>query len=467
MMTKKYQNAVEMLKTFLICLLFLCAVSMSALYFYRSSFLFSQKNTGAGGSDSYSDSEDGSSQLNGLVLPETVAVKSAGEHMYAITQGEGYVKLIYRAVCKNISVALSDACTAAEGDDAVWENACLEDDFMLVKFHAPLLHSVIYADAASNKGEEALAHGIDADIGAIDQIFIFPKRTAAGDVFAMVRNSDGKVFTLSLNERVESGDLSVGDDFDIYINASAMTTADLYCHTETDKNVLCSTVLHSHGLNSQKISLSEGYAGIVDDAELCGSIATFFDINPDKNGNYYDENTLSTVYVATHGSLHIGENTISYSSAGESGGIPLSNYSDIFSRGGIDTTEAIILSQLFISGYDDLDRRFLGGDAHPVLSAVYSDGGTVTLEYIYCYSNVEIEGSGIACKLSLKDGKIVKFEAGSNIYDVSEGGERRQSLSPAWRLNMSLPKDTEALYTLKYRYFVTDMFAEWVAVKIK
>ena len=440
---------------------------MSALYFYRSGFIFSQKSAGSSDPDSYSDTTIRGGQLNGLILPETVAVKSSGEHTYAITQGEGYMSLIYRTVCKNISVALSDVCTAVQADDQAWENACLADEFMLVKYHAPLHHSVIYADAASNNGEEALEHGISIDIGTLDQIFIFPEKTSAGDVFAVARNKDGRVFNLTLIEAAKTEDLSKSEDFDIYINASAMTLADLYCQTETGNNVLCSTVLHSYGLNTQKINLSCGYTGILDDTELQGSIATFFNINPDKSGNYYDEATRSTVYVATHGSLHVSEGGIRYSSTGESGGIPISNYSDIFSRSGVDTTEAILLSQLFISGYDDLDRRFLGGEAHPVLSAVYSDGGTVKLEYIYCYSNVEIEGAPLACQLSLKDGKIVGFQAGSVIYNVSEGGERRQSLSPSWVLNMSLTPDGDGLYALKYRYSADEMFAEWVAVKIK
>ncbi len=467
MKTIKSQRATEALKTVLICLLFLCAIALSAMYFYRSGFLFSQNNTAGGASDAISDAEMGVQQLEGLILPESVAVKPYGKHTYAITQGEGYMQLIYRQVCKDLALALSDGCTATVSDDETWEQACMEEDFILVKYHAPISHSVIYADAASALGEDALKNGLKTNIGAVDQIFIFPDRTGQGEIFAITRGQYGQVFVLSLIEEASSRDTVRAEDFEIYVNASAMTPADLYRHTGNREDILCSTVFHSYGLNTQKISLSEGFSGILEDTALVNSVATFFDINPDKSGNYLDEKTQSIVYVATHGSLHVGESTISYSAAGDAGGIPLTNYSDAFAKNGVTTSEAILLSQAFISGYDDLDRRFLGGDAHPVLSAVYSDGSTVTLEYIYCYSNVEIEGSGTACKLSLKNGKIVRFEAGSNIYNVSEGGERRQSLSPEWVLNMSLPQVGDGLYTMKYRYRVSDMFAEWTAVKIK
>ena len=67
----------------------------------------------------------------------------------------------------------------------------------------------------------------------------------------------------------------------------------------------------------------------------------------------------------------------------------------------------------------------------------------------------------------LKFARLVNFEATSNIYRLSEGGERRQSLLPEWILNMSLPQAADGLYTLKYRYCTSDMFAEWVAVKTK
>lgn len=463
----KSQRVTEALKTALICLLFLCTVALSALYFYRSGFLFSPQNTVGASSDNSSDAQIGTEQFDGLIMPEAVAVKPQGKHTYAITQGEGYMQLIYRQVCKNISVALSNKCTAAPADSAVWEAACAEDDFILVKYHAPLSHTVIFADAASSLGEGALKNGLETNIGAVDQIFIFPDKTGTGDVFAMTRSFSGEVFTLTLNEDTNEQDTVKSEDFELYVNASAMTLADLYSHVGSRPDVLCSTVLHSYDLNTQKIVFSSGYTGIIEDTDLCGNVATFFDINPDKSGNYYDEKTKNTVFVATHGSLHIGENGISYSAAGDMGGIPLSNYSDIFSAGGIDLLEAIVIAQQFIGGFDDLDRRFLGDDAHPVLSAVYSDKGTVTLEYIYCYSNVEIEGSGTACRLSLKNGKIVKFDAESNIYAASEGGESRHSLSPEWVLDMSLPQIGDSLYTLKYRYRTSDMFAEWIAVKIK
>lgn len=448
-------------------MLFLCAVALSALYFYRSGFLFSQKNTAGASSDTSSDTQIGTEQLDGLIMPEAVAVKPQGKHTYAITQGEGYMRLIYRQVCKNISVALSNKCTATVADSAAWEAACTEEDFILVKYHSPLSHTVIYADAASSLGEDAIKNGLETNIGAVDQIFIFPDRTGMGEIFAITHSIGGEIFTLTLNEETNIHDTVKAEDFEIYVNASAMTLADLYCHTGSRSDVLCSTVLHSYGLNTQKIAFSQGYTGIIEDTELCGSVASFFDINPDKSGNYYDEKTQNTVYVATHGSLHIGENGISYSAAGDTGGIPLSNYSDLFSLNGIDVLEAIVITQQFIGGFDDLDRRFLGGDAHPILSAVYSDKGTVTLEYLYSYSNVEIEGSGTACSLSLKNGKIVGFEAKSNIYTVSESGESRHSLSPQWVLDMSLPQVDNGLYTLKYRYRISDMFAEWIAVKIK
>ncbi len=467
MKAKKSDTALESFKTVAICLLFLCAIALSALYFYRSGFIFSRGNAGAGNADADQDQGVISRQFDGLILPESIAVKFEGKHTYAITQGEGYMRLIYRLVCQNISVALSRECTAKEAEEAAWTEACSADEFILIKYHAPLSHTVIYTDSASNLGESALQNGLEIDIGAIDQMFVFPNNTKKGETCAVTRGRDGRIFNLILNDPVSANNTVTAEDFDIYINASAMTLADLFCHTSENKNVLCSTILHSHGLNSQKLVLSKGYTGIVEDTALSNSVAAFFDINPDKSGNYYDEKTQSTVYVATHGSLHVGENGVGYSAAGDTGGIPLSFYSDAFSKNGITTAEAIILSQSFLSGYTTLDRRFSGGDAHPVLSAVYSDSGRVTLEYIYCYSNVEIENSGSACRLTLKDGRIVGFEASSNIYRLSEGGERRQSLLPEWILSMTLPEDKDGLYTLKYRYRASDMFAEWSAVKVK
>lgn len=468
MKAKKSEKLVENLKTVAICLLFLCAIALSALYFYRSGFIFSRGSTGAGNIVTDTNEENERTQFDGLIIPESIAAKSAGKHTYAITQGEDYMQLIYRRVCENLSIALSENCSVTASDSKAWEEACLQDDFILVKYHAPLSHTVIYADAASNLGEEALKNGLEENIGAIDQIFIFPDKTDKGDVFALTRGKDGEIFALSLNDGKNTEDTVTAQDLEIYVNASAMTLADLYCHVGNRKDILCSTILHSLGLNSQKIVFSQGYEGILEDTATSNLIASFFDINPDKSGNYFDEKTQSTVYVATHGTLHVSELGVSYSSAGETGGIPLSNYSDAFSKNAISTAEAIVLAQSFISGYQHLDRRFLGGDAHPVLSAVYSDNdGRVTLEYIYCLSNVEIEDSGTACRLTLKDGRIIAFEATANLYHVSDSGERRHSLSPEWVINMSLPQQKDGLYTLKYRYRTSDMLAEWSVAKTK
>lgn len=467
MKAKKSDKTLESLKTVAICLLFLCAVALSALYFYRSGFIFSKGSAGAGNTDAEQDQGVITRQFEGLILPESIAVRFEGNHTFAISQGDGYMRLIYRLVCQNISVALSRGCTAEEAEELAWTSACDAEEFILVKYHAPLSHTVIYADSVSNLGDTALKSGLEDDIGAVDQLFLFPGKTKAGSIFGVARNRDGKVFNLILNEPINAENILTAEDFDIYVNASAMTLADLFCHTSENKSVLGSTILHTHGLNSQKLVFTQGYTGIIEDTALSHSVASFFDINPDKSGSYYDEKTQSTVYVSTHGSLHVGEGGISYSAAGETGGIPLSVYSDAFSANGITAAEAIVLTQSFISGYSAIDRRFAGGDAHPVLSAVYSDSGKITLEYIYCYSNVEIEGSGIACQLTLKNDRIVNFEATSNIYRLSEGGERRQSLLPEWILNMSLPQAADGLYTLKYRYRTSDMFAEWVAVKTK
>ena len=60
-----------------------------------------------------------------------------------------------------------------------------------------------------------------------------------------------------------------------------------------------------------------------------------------------------------------------------------------------------------------------------------------------------------------------KRSAGKTYREALAGRWKLTTPCPEWVLDMSLPQIGDSLYTLKYRYRTSDMFAEWIAVKIK
>jgi hypothetical protein len=138
-------------------------------------------------------------------------------------------------------------------------------------------------------------------------------------------------------------------------------------------------------------------------------LLSLFGYNPNRFNRYNDPETHSDIYIETWGTLRFGTDKIQFSATGEAGGIRISDYLPYgYSAADYNIYELFNCSENFLSMLTALDSRLTGGDASPVLDAVYAEDDSVVIRYRFCFDNISID-SERAVELTFSGDRITKI----------------------------------------------------------
>ncbi len=474
---KKNTKAVDILRTVLIALFFIAAISMVFLHFIA----LRQKNENASDASDFnvnlnlrSDAKSSYSSLaKDTLLPSSVAVKKAGRQMFAITSGSDYITEVYSLLGQNLAYILGDSCIAeTETDPKAFDNALSSENLIYIKYHTSLPGVLIYIHALGDiSAPPIMAIGEKTRYLYISELIIFPLDSGKDGLIAMARSSHGETTRFNISES-PTQELADTDDFDIYREAEIMTPAS-FAGADNSGAVLASTLVYDVGKTYYKANVTQGSQGLSQNSELQAELAALIDINPDKTGSYYDESIGGTVYMATHGTLTVCDESIVYSTANNTGGgVELSYYSGKASGEEHAMYECLSIAESLTLALRTLgkDSPILGGEAEIQITDLYRSGEKLILEYSYFYDNIPISDYLTAIRMELTSSKLTKLELSPYNATVNKA-EQQKCIAPLWILNiMKSNINDEADYTIVYKYTETEngsYEAEWIPTRIK
>lgn len=479
-MNKKAERAFGALQTVFIILLFLATISMVLIYF--NSLKAKNEELEGNGFNAelklYSDTNLGYDDITKeYLLPSDIAVKKSGDSMFAIRTGEDYIREVYSLLDGNIVYLLGETCRQnIVTDSDVFDNALSrEEDFIYINYHSALPAPLIYLHASGTEfSNETLANFAQSISNSISEIIIFPKNNQKNSVYGMSRSSSGEVTKYTVIKNTKQN-FALTEDFDIYKDpsASVMYNANFFGESEIGA-ILPSNILYNASFGYNKISVSKGAAGLSKNKEIQTAIALMLGINPDKTGNYYDKEIGGTVYMSTHGTLKVCDDKIIYSNGNDvNGGIEIANFLGENSNGKHSLNECLSVAESFVKKLSAIaeDEEFLGGDAVPLISALYKEDNTLVLEYSYFYENISIYNSAIAIRIKFTPEKLIGLE----IYPMTVkalSNEWQKCYQPAWISNIINSQSKKSNhFKLIFAYIPSNesstiFEAEWVPVEI-
>ncbi|MBR4295370.1 MAG: hypothetical protein IKT56_00855 [Clostridia bacterium] len=478
-MKKRAEKTFGAFQTVTIILLFLATICMVLVYFNNLKIKNEnvESNSFNAGLKLYSDSDLGYDTIvKEALLPSDIAVKKSGDSMFAIRTGEDYIKEVYALLDENIICLLGETCKGdIVANPNIFNDALYGEDFIYINYHSPLPSSLLYLHAS---GEEFSSKTIttlsQSTSNSISEIIIFPKNNQKNSVYGMSRSHTGEVTQYTVINDTKQN-LALTEDFDIYKDpsASVMYNADFF-GTQGNGSILSSNILYNSSFSYNKISVSKGAKGLSKNKEIQADIAIMLGINPDKAGNYYDQEIGGTVYMSTHGTLKVCDDKILYSNENDAtGGVNISDFLGESSKEKHSLYECLSVAESFVKKLSTIaeDEEFLGGDAIPFISALYRESEMLVLEYSYFYENISIYGSEVAIRIKFTPEKLMGLE----IYPLTVkvlSNERQKCYQPEWVSNIiSSQSEKRNFFKLVFAYIPSNesstiFEAEWTPVSV-
>ncbi len=474
---KRTEKAADILKTAAIVLLFATLIIMVYMH-YGILREKSEEIPSSSELDGYfSEKEDRifGKLCEDTLLPSDVAVKNSLGEVYAISAGSDYMNEVYSLLTGSVFYSLGDTCCAEETSRETFYNAVNADSMIYLRYHSALPAALLYMHACDNIGATKES-GINTDTEAVylREMIIFPQNKNIGETYAIAMSDSGKALSFKRLKDTATDLISLSE-LEIYWKAGAMTPCSFYGYSEDtyeSRAVKPTTVIYSEPSSAHKLFVSYTLQKTSDEADSIHSkFAELFNINPDKVGSYYDEESNSKIYMATHGLLLFSNNQVSYSTKSGTTGVSLSYYSGKGSEHRHTLYEQILVAEAIIHSLknDSTTENLIGGEATPQITGIFRQGNNLTVEYGLFYDNLPIEAYESSIRIQLNESNLTSFEMGF-VRVIPNKNEVIRPISPSWIVSM-LEKSTEpsSEYTVIYKYShfgEKSLTAEWVPVKI-
>ena len=472
---KKLYSFIEMLKSILLVLLFALAVTMTFMYFKRTSILqFTSNDALASKALNINTDIVKSEYVDNQILPEIIAVKKPDEDGYAIHNDRGYLLSIYQIAEKNFAVILSDKSLCKKENGEVWNDVIKEDSYLYVKFHSELPSSLISMHAAKSTSVSSHQYYPNGEAPYVYEVIFTEFSSKKGSVFAYSRDLDGNIYSYSLTKDINENIIASPEAFDDYIEAKAMTKASFLGQVDAKINILPSTVIFESSIEPPRIQENIIDKGLSTETEIYTKILELFNINPYKTGNYFDEEASSTVYIATHGKVSISDKFISYSTENDNGGVDISEFIGEKTYS-LSVADEILAAEIIADSLKETAPDFFGGEADMLLVDIRKSGSELTLEYSYYLDNNSIDSDCLAGIIKIKNQKLIYMEFYTKSFTYAEKDSARKSFDAAWVINLLIKKAENfsdlGLYSLAYTYSPDSddskiMSCDWLPVAI-
>ncbi len=471
---KNSKKTADLIKTAIIALLFIMTLSLVFCHFIA----LRQENENAAASENLNlnlKNFEGSEQ-NGIkksdLLPATIAVKKEAGSISALSHGSGYIKEVYSLLDTNIEFMLSSSCNSLTDEDPeAFDKALSRNKYIYIKYHKPIPAVLAYIHA-KNSGDEDISETIGAKTGqlCISELLIFPDSIENNSLFAMAKAAEGETVSFRVAV-IPDTKLIKTSDFDIYREADIMTDAAFFGR-KNNSSVAPSTLIYNSSQSNYKLEFKRGTAGLSLNTQLQSELAKSLGINPDKTGSYFDQVIKGTVFMATHGTLTVCDNSIIYSTSGNiGGGIELSIFSGKSQEHNHSLSQCLAIAESLAENLKLIDESsILGREAEILITNLHRNDDNIVLEYGYFYENIPIANYTTALRIEMSSKKLTRLEL-FPCSATSNKADKQKSISPGWVLNiMQNNPDVNGLYTLVYKYKETEsgiFEAEWIPSKIK
>ncbi|NLZ36095.1 MAG: hypothetical protein GX897_01275 [Clostridiales bacterium] len=292
----------------------------------------------------------------------------------------------------------------AEGEE-LWLSCLEAERFIYLKLRSPLPAPVLrmFVDGRLYTDRSYEAQG---EIYYLSDMFILPAEKSADgrcSVRAVARDGGGRII------RYECPDPAL--DFEMLSTYGGNTefVSFKFARQENPLSIEldpCCPIIKTE-LPVKCISVSTSLAPVT--AVHTNELLSLFGYNPNRLNRYNDPDTRSDVYIETWGTLRFETDRIQFSATGESGGISISDYLPYgYSAADYNIYELFNCSENFLSMLSAIDNRLTGGDASPVLDAVFAENESVVIRYRCCFDNLSLD-SERAIELTFSGDKITKI----------------------------------------------------------
>ncbi len=286
------------------------------------------------------------------------------------------------------SGSVCKALPASDGEN-MFSLACYGEEYVYIRYHAPILYQLIYAYAVDRLTvfEGDVAAGDGGAVGAyISELVIVPDKDFAAHRFvAYAHDGEGNYYEFSPGDNVVSSDFYISK---LASDVQNINTVEYYFERSEKfsgiEPIVCEDV-ETFKLTHSTATLS---------ADESNALLSLFGYNIDKLSSYSDENGY--VYIDTHSQLRVNEGYISFS-ADDAAGISTSlrgirmdsllGYTSSVASGLFDKLTAV---DNLIRKLEEISPMLIGSDGKLCLGDVYSEGGLLVVEYFLTYDGVRV-----------------------------------------------------------------------------
>ena len=323
----------------------------------------------------------------------------------------------------------SSVCRSLRGTEGkrLFDAAAKNDEFVYLRFHAPVLYQLIYAYAADRLtvSQMDVAAGTDGNVGAyIDELIIIPdKNFAAHRFIAYACDGEGGYYEFRPGDHVVSSEFYISklaDRAEKTVSEFEFSSEGVFASLQPliDKELECD-VICKEPVNGDGDGIREG-------------LLRLMGYNPDKLTGFADEAEGAYVYIDSQSRLKLGVGTVSflttdaYSPVGDKWrGIGVDTLLGYSIDGTPTLFDKLTAVDNLIGRLYDISPALVGGEGQLCLGDVYVDGAQLVVEYILTYDNIRV-GSDAYLRAVLTEDAVCELL----LYPVNVTVSAETSLSP-------------------------------------
>ncbi len=429
-------KVVERIKTLLFALLFISSVILAGIYITGMA-----DHTGEVGEDIPADvlsalrGRDGAASAHlypEQLLPEFLGIKQSGQTAVGLFSGTAMMEDLNDVLSPWVAAILGENMrkqTVTDGD-ASWRAALSRDSYFYLCWSFPVPASLLRGHSLPD-AEDAMLKTAEGDL-RIREIFFFPYAKADG-ISAVSRDGEGNVTIWYDGDRSEMKTLPGMDAFSIYLARGVL--ADYRFAGESDG--VCPSALLTLPIPASPVSMDDlvreyPFAASAGPERVPVSLLNQLDYNLNKVSGYFEAEHDTAVFVETHGTLRATAERVTYEAAAQ-GGISIADFLRK-SQTGLNLRDDVMACERLAEELCLLDGEIIGGAADLQMTALYTEGEILVVEYAYFYDNVRIADDAPALRIEVEAHKIISLSLAVSHYRVGETSSR--AAGQQWMLEL-------------------------------
>ncbi|MBR7185742.1 MAG: hypothetical protein IKD37_09080 [Clostridia bacterium] len=409
-----------------------------------------------------------SALLDDQLRPDFLGIKQVGQPMVGLLAEPALTDDLDDQLAHWVAFALGEGARSEVLEPgagaARWADCLAADAYFYLSWRFAVPASVLRAHSLPDR-TDAMLETAEGPLPRIKEIFFFPDLLSGG-VCAVSCDGEGQITCWYRTPKAEDA-LPSFADFAIYLSRGVLEEYAFAGQLDADcPDSLLTLPVPAQPLTMADLSVSYPLAAHTNTARVSETVLTLFDYNLNKASGYYEADTDTAVFVETHGTLRATADSIVYEATAQ-GGLAVDDFVRK-SKAALTLRDDIIACEALVARFRQQERDLLGGAAEPQLSAVYTEGNALVLEYVYVYHNIVVRRDAPALRLTVRAHRIVSAAVSACTYRTDETNSRVGSQQ--WMRNLAAylarqESGTRHTVSLVYGAYASDparLRADWV-----